>query len=185
THTGCYLSRASADVRAAMIDSCKPIADLLARAFPLAPVPERVFGKGVSLRQDIPYELANRVQGREWSTVTLDDWRMVGSIDAIRACLSPDAFRYYLPSLLAASIQDRDFVDMGLEALLPSNRARVPYGDWWAAYVGGLTTANLMAIRAYLDYVSSFIVEGTAESAMLAVARELFCTQERPPVGPP
>jgi hypothetical protein len=51
------------------------------------------------------------------------DWTMIGAPACLaRAYLEPDAFRYYLPSLLVGVLRDIGYLDWALECLLPARQ---------------------------------------------------------------
>src|SRR4051812_15235416 len=85
-------------------------------AFPTRPVPSQLFLDGLreTRNWDIPMELQNRLLGREWTEVTLMDWRCIGSIGSIITYVTPTAFRYYLPSLLWLTAQDPSWLELGI-----------------------------------------------------------------------
>jgi hypothetical protein len=120
-------------------------------AFPEQPVPKAFFAGSEGLGHDIPFELAARVQGRPWTTLSMLDWRLVGAPPSVfREYMAPATFAYYVPSLLLGAVAEPAFCNWAFEALLPSNRERKPKGDWWLGYVGTFNDQQREAIKAFL-----------------------------------
>jgi hypothetical protein len=99
--------------------------DLIAhinRAFQSNPIPFQIFSTPGKFDGDMAGELRNRFSGREWRLVTLDDWRNVACVGVIMNRLTPAAFHYYVPSILAGVLDNPDSVDWALEALISFNK---------------------------------------------------------------
>ena len=123
---------------------------IIRAAFPERPIPITFFGEAEGQEQDMQQELAARIRGRAWTEVSLMDWRMVGSVPAFRECMLPRTFAYYVPSFLVGAISEPDFRDWAFEAVLPSNRQRLPRGAWWPSFVAAFGEPQRAAIRAFL-----------------------------------
>ncbi|MBI1199986.1 MAG: hypothetical protein GC203_19180 [Phenylobacterium sp.] len=114
-------------------------------------MPKAFFRITSGLDQDMPSELANRIQGKPWPSVSLMDWQMVGSGPASwREYLWPKTFAYYVPSVLVGALAKPTFPDLALEAILPFNRQHRPRGDWWFSFAGSFSDVQKKAIRGFL-----------------------------------
>ena len=134
---------------------------LISTAFPIKPVPEKFWiDHDHPLVGDIPRELANRIAHRPWVDVTMQDWTMTGDrASSARAYIDPNAFRYYLPSLLVGGLSDFGYIDWPLECLFPAGMKRRTTRGWWQEFWAGFTEEQKDAIRAYLIGVRSKLRE--------------------------
>ena len=122
-------------------------------AFPEQPVPKTFFAVARPQQDDAWLELACRIEGRVWTSVSLLDWRMTGgSPSANRLYMIPETFAYYVPSFLVGAISEPGFRDLAYEAILPHNRYRVPRGEWWARFESAFTGPQRTALRAFLAF---------------------------------
>jgi hypothetical protein len=129
------------------------IETIIRAVFTERPVPTTFFGPAEALQQDMPQELASRIEGRAWTSLSLLDWRGVGAPPAsYRRYVVPKTFAYYVPSLLVGVISEPDFRDLALEAILPDNRWRSPRGEWWTSFAATFTNPQRQAIRAFLAF---------------------------------
>lgn len=120
-------------------------------AFPVNPIPKDFFRSADGFVQDMQIELANRVRGRAWPSLSLMDWRMIGSGPASwREYLWPGTFAYYVPSVLIDTVSEPTFVDLALEAIVPFNRQHSPRGDWWFSFAAAFDDPQRQAIRDFL-----------------------------------
>ncbi len=75
---------------------------------------------------------------------------MIGARPASwREYLWPNAFAYYVPSILIATLPEPAFFDLALEAILPSNQQRHPRGDWWLSFGEAFSEPQRQAIRGF------------------------------------
>ncbi len=74
-----------------------------------------------------------------------------------RIYLDPNAFRYYLPSLLVGGLRETGYLDWALESILPAGRKRPTTGKWWKDYWGGFSEKQREAICSYLKGVRSIL----------------------------
>jgi hypothetical protein len=137
------------------------LSGLINAAFPVEPVPERFWiDDSQPLVGDIPEELAKRIAHRPWIDVTMLDWTMTGAhASTARAYINPNAFRYYLPSLLIGGLKDLGYIDWPLECLLPAGRQRRTTGTWWQEFWTGFTEEQKDVVRTYLTGVQSMLRE--------------------------
>lgn len=120
-------------------------------AFPVNPVPKDFFRDADLPMQDMQMELANRVRGRPWPSLSLMDWRMIGGSPASwREYLRPGTFAYYVPSILTDTLPEPAFLHLALEAILPSNRERRPRGGWWFGFADAFNDCQRQAIRDFV-----------------------------------
>jgi len=78
------------------------------------------------------------------------DWTVIGPARIAKLYLHPDAFRYYLPSLLVGVLDDIGYLDWALECLLPAGRKRRIDRAEWTDFWNGLSGEQREAIRSYL-----------------------------------
>jgi hypothetical protein len=136
------------------------LSELLHASFPVEPLPRFFWRAGTEqLPGDIPDALWKRLAHRPWLDVTMSDWTMVGAAPALlaRIYLDPDAFRYYLPSLLVGVLADIGYVDWAVECLLPAGSQRRTDRKEWTEFRDGLSEKQRDAIRAYLTGVRSML----------------------------
>ena len=126
---------------------------IIRAAFPEHPVPTTFFGVERPQQDDIWLELASRIQGRVWTSLSLLDWRMTGvSPGTVQGYLVPKALAYYVPSFLIGAILEPDFRDLAFGAILPNNQWRRPRGEWWMSFAAAFTDPQRVAIRTFLAY---------------------------------
>jgi hypothetical protein len=148
---------------------------LVAASFPVKPMPDRFFWSSTegTEKGDIPEELWNRIGNRQWTEVTLLDWRMTGAQPCnSRTYLEPRTFLYYLPSLLVGSLPDPEFIDWALEAMLPNNQNRIPRGKWWNEFAHAVSLNQRKALSAYASHIRLTIWDriGLANQALVDAA---------------
>jgi hypothetical protein len=120
---------------------------------------------------DIPEGLAKRIEGRSWVEVTMLDWTMTGAQACItRAYIDPNAFRYYLPSLLLGGLNDFGYIDWPLECLLPAGPKRRTSGQWWRDFWTGFSEEQKEAVRTYLIGVQSMLRDSSHLSELHFIA---------------
>jgi hypothetical protein len=130
--------------------------DLVVAAFPVDPLPDRFFwveGR-VPLNDDFAQELSDKILGRRWTELTIEDWFKTGVSVAInRSYIQPATFMYYVPCFIAGASQDIRSLDLALEAILPFNRNHVPRGKWWFEFSESASPRQREAIRAFLAHI--------------------------------
>jgi len=133
------------------------LSELLYASFPIEPLPRFFWlDDGEQPVGDIPEELLKRIAHRPWANVTMWDWTMTGAhASTARVYLDPNAFRYYLPSLLVGALREIGYLDWALECLLPAGRKRRTTGKWWTEFRSGFSEQQRAAICAYLKGVRS------------------------------
>lgn len=124
---------------------------MITEAFPVSPVPTALFDErdpnpGGYLPEDVVLSFG----GKRWVDVTLMDWRNSPGGGLVRGYLSVEAFVYYLPSALKASLEDPEFFLIGVECLLPMNKKREPRGEKWAEFSQELTDAQRACVVEFL-----------------------------------
>ena len=142
---------------------------LIRAGFPASPLPQRFLrARGeLSPRSDTALELSRRLQGREWPEISINDWAMVGTPPCIaRRYLEPEAFLYYVPSLLIGVYQCPEYLNFAVEGIIPDNQARRPRGEWWMEFSLNVSEAQKMAFAAFLMDIRPLYPE--AESAIRA-----------------
>jgi hypothetical protein len=135
------------------------LSELLYQSFPVEPLPSLFWIDG---REhpigDIPEELLKRIAHHSWVDLTMRDWAMTGAhASTARLYLNPDAFRYYLPSLLIGALHEHEYLDWALECLLPAGRKRRTTGKWWTDFSAGFSEQQREVVRAYLKGVRSML----------------------------
>lgn len=123
----------------------------IAEAFPASPVPTVLFDEqNPNPGGYLPEDVVSSFGGKRWVDVSLLDWRNSPGAPLVREYLSVEAFVYYLPSALKASLEDPDFFLIGVECLLPMNKKREPRGEKWAAFFRALTDAQRACVVEFL-----------------------------------
>lgn len=119
-------------------------------------------------------DIQNNFHGKRWDEVTLMDWISTASIQVVRLYMSPQAFKYYLPSILISSANNISYLDWGLKALLPDNAKYLPKGVWWQSYYQLFENGQRQEICLYLAEISSFIVEGSENEYLFDLCYRLW-----------
>ena len=153
------------------------IVRLLYNAFPVSPVPSQLFPDGICdvTGNDLLEDMQKQLLGRTWTEVTLEDWQNTASIPVVMGCITPAAFHFYLPSVILATLEKPEWLQLGVEALIPNNQWHVPRGEWWKAYFLRFSPEQRTAICLYLAYAADVVVPGSIEAAWIPIAQELFC----------
>jgi hypothetical protein len=126
---------------------------IIRAAFPEHPIPKAFFGSPEGLGYDLPQELALRIEGRAWTSLSFLDWRMVGAAPAAyREYVVPKTFAYYVPSFLVGVVSEPEFRDLAFEAILPNNREHRPRGEWWMSFAAAFTDPQRAAMKAFLVF---------------------------------
>src|ERR1700692_1030544 len=91
----------------AMIASEKML-DLVLAAFPVDPMPTRFFWaeRRVPLNDDIAQDLRNKISGRPWTEITLEDWLKTGGGPVVvnRAYMEPAGLHVLCTLLYCGSV---------------------------------------------------------------------------------
>jgi hypothetical protein len=138
------------------------LSELIRASFPVQPLPRHFFiDGGEQPCGDIPDELLVRLLHRRWVDVTMYDWSMIGPGCIAKQYLHPDAFHYYLPSLLVGVLEDTGYLDWAPECLLPAGRKRRTNRTEWAEFWDGLSGEQRDAICSYQNGVRSMLGRST------------------------
>jgi hypothetical protein len=161
------------------------ISKLIHASFPVDPLPDEFWLAGAIRRplDDIAEELQKRIAERPWVEITIRDWAMTGvSTDIVRRYLTPNAFRYYLPSLLVGALRDTGYVDWALDSILPANHKRRPKGEWWEEYSGGFSARQRTAVCAFVEGIRVLFWDniGPAAQQQIVDAEAFWLASESP-----
>lgn len=102
--------------------------------------------------------VADYFKGKHWKDITLDGLRKdyPGPHDACLSFMSPEAFRFYLPSYMVIAVtedtSDDNTVDSAEYALTPP---KADLQTWWEQRIMGLTQAQQQAIIVFLEYLDA------------------------------
>jgi len=161
--------------------------NLLHATFSAQPMPARFFWKeGVHDTSDeFCRDLLERLWRREWTEIKMSDWVWIGSaISMSRAHLEPATFLYYLPSLLLGVIEEPEYLELALEAIIPLGRDRRPKGRWWGELLETISLDQCAALRAFLVHVRSAFLRSdqgpfwiTAAEALISEAETFWDTR--------
>ncbi len=99
-------------------------------AFPSNPVPTEHRREDGVVDWEVEEDL-QRILGKAWPEVTLEDWTHMVNPAFIRGGTSTQFFKYYVPSILTCVLSAVERVDqLALSALLPNNPKREPRDEW-------------------------------------------------------
>lgn len=140
-------------------------------AFPVHPIPTKVLLDELD-NSEFSYEIRSRFVSKAWTLVTLDDWVSTASIGVIVNHMLPEAFHYYLPSILCASLNNKNYIERGLESILPNNQRRKPKSDWWKKYISCFNAEQKKMVRAYALHCFKISGENTEEKHLARIALE-------------
>lgn len=106
---------------------------------------------------DIVQTVIARFLGRAWREVKMDDWLNTADVETVASVMKPQAFHYYLPSILIGSLQNTEYIDWGVRALLPHNQRRETGRKWWEEFRGLVDSTQREAIVEFLNTVSEYV----------------------------
>jgi hypothetical protein len=148
------------------------------RAFPIEPIPRQFFGSDPEWPAigDIADDLQTRVRGRPWSSISMNDWRMIGSPWSFRRYLEPSVYLYYVPSLVLEGISAPGVDQFALEAIVPHNKTWVPRGAWWQAFAEAVTEEQRTALSTILATlrIQCWDEIGPANQDLVAAAERIW-----------
>jgi hypothetical protein len=137
------------------------------KAFAHRKMPAEVVEPDAYIQFDSDVEDALSFAGKDWREITCEHWRK-------RYCavhfLSPEAFAYYLPSLLAVqTLQPQGKTDLAVDSLI-SSLDRSPSTEGWDDHFRsrflGLTTEEYAVMKEWLLYLSETVTDyGWGDSA--------------------
>ena len=102
-----------------------------------------------TLRED-----ARHFEGLEWTQVTAEDWRRYG--DAFFG-LSPEAFIYFLPSLLLVSLEQANLPLEAADALVSSLDTSADPDIWPGWFVERFSMLALPELKALKDWAAVYL----------------------------
>jgi hypothetical protein len=141
--------------------------------FPVDPIPKTLILEEADASGDITQEVIRRFSDRRWTEIGMEDWTNTATVAALVNIMTPSTFRYFLPALLLAVIEDRRYLDRGIEAVLPQNKNRTPRGEWWHEYYSGFSIGQKAAVRRFLELVVGSEPAGTEDSYLAHRALEI------------
>lgn len=127
----------------------------LLEAFPRIPIPKEILLSANTFSDDDISESVRKVLHlKSWDEILLNNWlRCTASTTTLMYFITPQAFHYYLPSLLAGVIDDSGYFDWGVSALLPYNKNHVRKSTWWTEYESLFSTSQRQVMMSFLGYV--------------------------------
>jgi hypothetical protein len=127
----------------------------LLEAFPRTPIPKEILLSANTFSDDDISESVRKVLHlKSWDEILLNNWlRCTASTTTLMYFITPQAFHYYLPSLLTSVIDDPGYFDWGVSALLPYNKNHVRKNTWWMEYESLFNEPQRQAIMSFLSYV--------------------------------
>jgi hypothetical protein len=150
------------------------IKNQLLEVFPRIPIPMEVLvNPSTQFVGDIPQAVSEELHLKSWDKVSLNNWLFTASIPVLMGVITPQAFHYYLPSLLSRVMDAPDYFDWGVSALLPNNKNHERKNAWWIKYESLFNRLQRHAILDFLDYVEKESVEMN-ESKYLAKTAIIF-----------
>ncbi len=152
-------------------------ADLAARLiarFPEQPVPAHVLSDH-DAASEIQQDIQATFSGRPWTRLSIADWQMLGvPIAVCKLYMRPDAFAYYMISILHGSLETDGAFPLVLEALLPTNQRHVPRGAWWADFFGTFTAEQRAAILSYVRFIQADAISHDDIGSLVSAALDLY-----------
>ena len=143
-------------------------------AFPNALVPREILVNPSDwLVGDIPQSACKELHLKSWDEVLLNNWLCIATIPSVMSILKPQAFHYYLPSLLTGVMDNPDYFDWGVSALLPNNKNHERKGVWWIEYESLFNAPQRRAMMIFFDYIEEES-DGLNESKYLAQTAKIF-----------
>jgi len=138
----------------------------IAAAFAHRRIPAEVVEMEGRFHVDSDVEKAPWFAGRDWRTITRDDWQQRYSAVFF---LSPEAFAYYLPSLLIVTVQNpRSYPELAVDSFI-GLLDHTPAMEFLDAHLIdrflGLTDAEFDAIKEWLLFVCENVPFGAWGSA--------------------
>jgi hypothetical protein len=153
--------------------------NLLHATFLAQPMPARFFWK-----ENVPddgYEfcgaLLEWLAQREWTEVKISAWPM-SIISISRVHLEPATFLYYLPALLLGVMEEPEYLEWALEAIIPSGRDRRPKGRWWGELLETISLDQCAVLRAFLVHVRSAFLRSDQGPFSITAAEALTSEAE-------
>ena len=55
-----------------------------------------------------------------------------------------------MPSILIGSLENENYLDWGIDAILPNNKNHIPRGEWWAIYKNSFSTRQAKVVEEFL-----------------------------------
>jgi hypothetical protein len=147
---------------------------LILSAFPLKPVPS------TATKQSPPFGEIDSWLDHSFSRKT---WEIVDCIEiadanyaiaALQGCFSPEAYAYYLPSIMIGSNSSALLLDYSLRWLLPANKSFERRRGWWSDMESSLNSKQRQAIRAFFLSANSFAQIGTQESYLVEAGLSIW-----------
>lgn len=128
------------------------IADGLRNAFPTVPVPTNHRRADGSIDWEVEEDL-QRVIGKAWTEVKLEDWTHMIRPSAIRSGTDTAFFKYYVPSILCGVLGNPEWADpLATSALLPDNPKFEPREEW-QTFRSAFSPAQVTQIVAFLEWL--------------------------------
>jgi hypothetical protein len=124
------------------------------RAFPAEDVPRAMFS-GKYERNDITDDITAKFSGKKWTDVVLDDWIYCADVEVVSYYMAPEAFKYYIPSLLVSVIDKPDYLDWGVRGLLPHNKDRRPRVGGWESFRRLFSKEQECCVHGFLEAARS------------------------------
>lgn len=125
---------------------------LIIKEFPDSPIPDELVRQGVD-GGDIEEGILNHLSSKKWTAINITDWSQMEDVEVVAYYLTPKAFHYYVPSVLIGSLEDRNYLDWGVRAVLPHNQQRKPKGEWWNEFYHLFNGEQRGVVREFLSEV--------------------------------
>jgi hypothetical protein len=130
--------------------------------FPVQPVPENPLRRSQNFPQDLDRwpSLQQWIAGRTWTSLKLHNWAMIGTTPGLfRYYFDPNAFHYYLPSIMAEVCETCTYPEFAIESLAPPDcsdeRVGRELGLWWTVFTGVFTSAEKSCVSRFVSYLRS------------------------------
>ena len=143
------------------------------KEFNIYPLPEQILIE-VDQYDEFSNGLLIALHNRPWNAVKLFEWRNIAQVSVVKKFVTPNAFQYFVPSLLLGSIREPEFLNYGLEAILPNNQKRIEKGDWWFDFRARFSNGQVRVVQEFL-FASMYVCSvGSEEAAMIDTALTIW-----------
>ncbi len=140
--------------------------------FPIDPIPAVLFSTESRFisQEDIPASIQLQLIGKAWCDIGLEAWAMMGvPIDLARDYLTPEAFAYYLPSLIVGGLSCNTYLLDIVEAIAPPEKKSTSTMIWWEMLAANVSPSQKRCIMQFLVFAEDSLGARSIETKNPAV----------------